>query len=150
MKNIKKFENFNSDNIDEKKESHYLIARYGNGVPVGKNIRVEFIDSDMDDEDLQDIADEVEQQWGKAIILSKKEAILLMGKLQKLISSSPVQEGISKKENLTTGQQITYKGKKRRIIDFTDNGVVLSAGLNPGSEGESITVSFDDLYKKDK
>ena len=53
--------------------------------------------------------------------------------------------------NLRIGQQITYQGKKRRVLGFGKNdSVILSAGLNPNSEGESIRVSIEDLNSKNK
>ena len=82
---LKRFNTINEseDKLNEEKTGYVLIARYGNNTKPA--LRVEELEDDLDDEDLQDIADEVSQQFGNSVILDMKEAEDLMDQLQNIV-----------------------------------------------------------------
>lgn len=79
---LKRFNNINESDADIN-EGYILIARYGNNTKPA--IRVEALDGDLDDDDLQDIADEVSQQFGTSVILNREEAEDVMDQIQSIV-----------------------------------------------------------------
>jgi len=81
---LKRFNNINeSEALNEDQGGYILIARYDNNTRPA--IKVEDLGDLDDDEDLQDIADEVSQQFGVSVILNRKEAEEVMDKIQDIV-----------------------------------------------------------------
>lgn len=82
---LKRFNNMNeaTGQGDGFGDGYIFIARYPK--EYSTPLRVEELESDLDDDDLQDMCDEVEQQFGRSIILDRAEAEDLMDKLQMII-----------------------------------------------------------------